>query len=131
MTWTYSQNPSTSQKDEVRFLIGDTVSADPLLQDEEINYQLSKTSNVKLAAYICALAISAQFSRLSDKSVGKVNFSLSQKAMQYQRLAEKLQADASALAVPFAGGLQVTEKKQSLSDRDSVQPVFRRGLMDG
>ena len=37
MSWEY-QGPSASDKDEVRFLIGDTDVEDQLLSDEEIQY---------------------------------------------------------------------------------------------
>lgn len=38
MSWTYSGDPSSSELDECRFLIGDTNSAEPIMQDEEIQY---------------------------------------------------------------------------------------------
>lgn len=40
MAWSYSGDPSTSKKDEVRFLIGDTNINQQILSDEEIEYML-------------------------------------------------------------------------------------------
>lgn len=42
MSWTYSGNPQGSQLDECRFLIGDTNKAEPIMQDEEIQYIISE-----------------------------------------------------------------------------------------
>jgi hypothetical protein len=51
MTWTYTiTDLSTSQKDQVRLLIGDTVQTDHQLQDEEIAYLLTQRSSVYGAA---------------------------------------------------------------------------------
>lgn len=41
MAWSYSGNPSGSQLDECRFLIGDTNKNLPIMQDEEIQYLIS------------------------------------------------------------------------------------------
>lgn len=38
MSWSYSGNPADSERDECRFLIGDTIEDEPIMQDEEIDY---------------------------------------------------------------------------------------------
>lgn len=38
MTWSYSGDPSRSKIDECRFLLGDTIEEEPIMQDEEIQY---------------------------------------------------------------------------------------------
>lgn len=38
MSFTYSGDPSSSELDEARFLIGDTDESSPIMQDEEIQY---------------------------------------------------------------------------------------------
>lgn len=40
--WTYSGNPASSNRDECRFLIGDTNEHAPIMQDEEIDYLISE-----------------------------------------------------------------------------------------
>jgi len=42
MSWTYSGDPTSSKKDECRFLIGDTNETAPIMQDEEIEYLVSQ-----------------------------------------------------------------------------------------
>ena len=126
MTWSY-QDPTQSSKDAVRFTIGDTVSTDPLLSDEEINFLLTDSA-VDEASYYGALAIAAKFSRSVDKSVGKIRISNSQKTKQYQDLAKELWLKMGILAVPTAGGLYESEKLIALND-GTVSVDFKRGMM--
>jgi len=93
MTWSYNTSLATD-KDKVRFYIGDTDTNDQLLQDEEINFLLAEMSNVLLAAAHAAKAIAAKFSRQADKAVGDLRISLSQKARAYMSLAADLEKRA-------------------------------------
>ena len=46
MSWTYSGDPSTSKRDEVRFLLGDTKGERPVsLSDAEIDWLLAQSLN--------------------------------------------------------------------------------------
>jgi len=130
MAWTYSGDPSQSSKDAVRFILGDTISSDPLLQDEEINYTLAQNSSVDDAAYAACIGIVAKFSRLADKEVGKIKVKFSQKATQYQKLADKLYLRAGVVVIPYAGGTSVADKQAMQEDSSIVQPAFKKGMMD-
>jgi len=116
MSWSYSGNPSNSQLDEVRFLIGDTDSTEPLLTDEELSYlitvdpdQGSSYSNYTAAA-AAARAIAAKFSKQVDKTVGSLSIAYGRKASQFFTLADGLEARASKgtgqrrMGVPILGG---------------------------
>lgn len=48
MAWTYSGDPSSTEKDEYRFLIGDTITNEPILQDGEIQYILDNVTGKDL-----------------------------------------------------------------------------------
>ena len=104
MTWTYSGNPSSSDRDAVRFLVGDTTSTDPLISDEEIAYLLVLYTEPPNAAVGAARAIAAKFSRESDqaRTVGDLSLSesLSQKSTQYHHLADHLDGLASGITSP-------------------------------
>jgi len=93
MTWSYDSTLPTDT-DKVRFHIGDTDETDQLLQNEEINYLLSETTNVLLAASRAAKTVAAKFSRQADKTVGDLRISLSQKAKAYMALAADLEKRA-------------------------------------
>jgi hypothetical protein len=99
MTFSYTEPVAgvyTYQKDEVRFLVMDTVEQDRSLSDEEILYLLDFFDN---SSYLAAsqgalhLAIAyAQLSAVTSKSVGDLSVSLSYQntALEYKELSAKL-----------------------------------------
>jgi hypothetical protein len=129
-TWTYSGNPGSSPKDQVRFLIGDTDSKDQLLLDGEITWLLSQANNSPYGAAIRGCEqIMAKFSRMADETVGRVSISFSQKAKGYATLIGQLrQRQAIDDCMPYAGGLSVTDKEARAADRDATQPAFTREI---
>lgn len=104
MTWTYTGDPSSSERDAVRFLVADTDSTDPLISDEEITYLLSLYTEPPHAAVGAARAIAAKFSREADqaRTVGDLTLSesLSQKSFQYHHLGDHLAGLASGITLP-------------------------------
>jgi hypothetical protein len=122
MTWTYSGNPQSSTKDTVRYLIGDTVEASPMLQDEEIYFALSEVgNNIYRAASNSCYNLAALFTGMAQsesKSVGGLDISKSygDRAQRYERLAKDLlargrrvnppsvSADPNALGAEFVVG---------------------------
>lgn len=108
MSWTYSANPSSSPKDTVRYLIGDTNIDNQIVQDEEIYFNLSEVNNepyraasntcYNLAAYFTGAAQS------ESKSVGGLSISktLGDRAQRYERLAKDLLIRSRRVAPPSA-----------------------------
>ena len=85
MGWNYSGDPAASIGDEVRFLIGDTDSTDPLLSDEEIEYLLAGSGSPRQAAYDGCVDIAGKFARMaSSKSVGDLSISYSDRARAFR-----------------------------------------------
>lgn len=115
MTWSYSGDPASSPRDEVRFLVGDTVAASPQVSDEEIDYVLTLHgaragySNYEAAAVV-ARAIAAKYAMKMDKSVGGLSISYSQRHDHYVSLSEALEEQAgtsgvgSRVGAPRLGG---------------------------
>lgn len=132
MGWTYSGNPNNSAKDAVRFLIGDTIQTDPILQDGEIEYFLGIYNNTPLNAAIrCCETIIALFSRQVDEGVGKVKISFSQKVKQYTSTLAMLKVRlATEDAQPFSGALTHTEKNVNDSNNNLVKPDFTKHMME-
>lgn len=132
MTWLYSGNPGYSAKDQVRFLIGDTDSTDPLLQDAEITWVLSQYNNAPMNAAIrCCEAIIAKFSRLANEAVGQVRIDFSQKAQAYTKMLTMLKTRlATEDASPYAGGISVSDKQAQTQNTDRVRPDFRKHMME-
>jgi len=107
MTWTYTFDPTSSPKDTVRFLIGDVVEANPLLQDEEIYFSLNEVNMepYRAAANSCA-NLAAQFTGLAQstsKSVGGLSLSQTygDRAQRYERLSKDLLARSRRVAPPI------------------------------
>ena len=95
MTWTYSGNPSSAAKDEVRFLVGDTDTTRQLVTDEEIAYALAQASQRSLyAASIVCRAIAAKAAKEMARTVGSLSISYKDRYDQYVALADKLESQA-------------------------------------
>lgn len=128
MSWTYTNDPENVLLDRVRLLIGDVLSADPQLTDQEVNHFIAEASDDPYgAALLAAKALRSLFSRLVDKAVGDLRVSYSQRAQQYTDLIADLEKRAArAAASPYAGGISVADKARRAADSDRVAPAFER-----
>ncbi len=71
MSFTYSGDPSISELDACRFILGDTNEATPIMQDEEIKYLIDKYgANVNVRNYQLFMRASTLFSRDIKRSLG-------------------------------------------------------------
>jgi hypothetical protein len=134
MTWTYSGDPSTGNKDAVRFQIGDTDTNEQLLQDEEINYVLANEGgSVLQAAHFAVQGIVAKLAKkvdVTDKS-SAMAIRRSQKFDQYRELLASLRKKiAIHKGAPYLGGESVSDKQTAEDDTDRLQPAFTRSLHD-
>lgn len=128
MSWSYSGNPASSDLDAVRFLIGDTNTADQQLSNEEIQFLIDQEGNVYRAAAKACLSISAKFARFVDKSVGDLQISYSQRQAAYASLAQSLTNQAATRsAIPYAGGISLADKHATEDNTDRTPPAFYRG----
>lgn len=130
----YSGDPSASAADMVRFLLGDTDTANVLLTDSEITALLTIHSDEPYAAAIAAAkSLAARYARRVDKRVGDLSISWSQVSKNFRDLAVQLSNQhlsiSDALA-PYAGGISVSDKAANAADTDVVQPYFRVGMHD-
>lgn len=130
MSWNYGGDPFNDIVDEIRFLVGDTDSTDPLIQDEELFYLLRNSyPSPKWAAAAAATAIAAKFARKVDKSVGPLSIKASQKFAQYTSMAKQLGREAAMEGVrPYAGGISVADKQLTEQDLDRIRPAVTRRL---
>ncbi len=118
MTWTYSGNPANSLLDAVRYEIGDTKESDPLLSNEEIQYELARSANdVLRAAARCCETIAAQFARLVNSTIGKTSIQAEAKFKHYTQKAKELRRRITSHGTPYAGGTD-------------TGAAFDKGMMD-
>lgn len=128
MAWTYN-DALTTDKDKVRIRIGDIESTDPVLSDGEITYALSVASNDLNQAAICACEFAiAKYSKQPDVRFGPSSVSGSQRSAQYRALLGELKrrSISSGSALPYAGGISVSDKQTQEANTDRVQPAFAR-----
>ena len=125
MSWYYTGNPTSSNKDAVRFWTGDTNSTLPLLQDEEIEYALTLQPNIRLCAADCLDAIATKLSQEVNFSSLDLRMDLGQRAANYRKRAIELRKEAQRIAAtPYAGGISVADKDLREADADRVKPAF-------
>jgi hypothetical protein len=130
--WSYSGDPTTSNKDAIRFLIGDTIYSDPQLQDPEINFAYTTRGNIWGAAAMLCRALAAQLSRQADVVDQNLRNAYSQRARAYMIRASdyEVQAAIRSGAMPYAGGISIADKQQQEQDTDRVAPQFQLGMDD-
>ena len=140
MSWSYSGDPTSSPKDEVRFLIGDTRANYPMMSDEEIIYCITLVygsleaapaqGNFLPAAY-AADNLATKYAGMADKSVGDLHISYSNQFRQYQQLAQRLRARATNWLIPiYSGGQFHSEKTANYSDPDRATVAIKVDGMD-
>lgn len=133
MTWSYSiADLATSAKDQVRAQIGDVLSTDPQLQDEEIATFITGRGSILGACADCCRAIASKFSRSVTQKAGGSAANFSDLAKAYREMALQFEARAAAggSALPYAGGISNADKlSQELND-DRVSPQFAIGMDD-
>ena len=132
MTWTYDNTVlATSDKDAVRLIIGDTDSTDELLQNEEINYYITKHGSVTRAASESARAVAARYARLMSRSIGGLQADFSAKYRQYLELADNLDRNEQVSPVsPYLAGFLKSQHTTQDENTDRI-PIFGRvGVTD-
>lgn len=135
MSWSYSPSDlntttASGRLNTVRLLVGDTDSADPLAQNEEVLFALSQTgNNVYYAAVWICRTIAAKFSRMVTTTLdGALSANYSDKAKQYNQLAVQIEAQGKktsgkALGIS-AGGISVAAMNVVNATTDRVKPAF-------
>jgi hypothetical protein len=129
--WSYSGDPSTSDRDQVRFYIGDTLEERQLLTDEEIEHLLAQWAQVvDSPLYVAAVAcetLSVRFAADIDVSADGVSVAQSQLQQKFNEAAVSLRDQYKALH-DKAGPLRSAEFNV---DDPTVPPLtFGVGFMD-
>jgi hypothetical protein len=133
MAWTYDPTViGTTPLYQVRNMIGDTVQANPQLQDEEVKFWLTQRSSVWGAAAECCRALATQYSRSVDQAAGSTTNKYSQMAKAYASRAAAFESRAAIMgaAMPYAGGISITDKLNQEMNADRVEPQFNVGMTD-
>ena len=104
--FTYSGDPSFSQKDGVRFWLQDTDKTDPLLSDQEIQFVIDnwygQYNSLIYCADVCAEIISGRFAR-------EIAYSADGVSIGTQELQDKYNALAASLRDMFKNEWQIID----------------------
>jgi hypothetical protein len=126
--WTYSGDPTSSPKDKIRFELGDTVSVDPLLQDEEINFCITAESSYYGQLARACEAVAMRFQREASTKVGALSYDLATRAEQFSNRADMYRKRAVGSHVPYVGGMSKAEKEADHENPDKTGPYFRKDM---
>jgi hypothetical protein len=100
-TWTYSGDPATSRRDELRFWLSDTDESLPLLSNIELDYILDRyydsTGSIVYTAAVAAEILAGKFATEVSVSADGVSVSTSDLQERFNRLAESLRDQAKAI----------------------------------
>lgn len=117
MSWTYSGDPSTSEIDELRFILADIDKASPIFQDEELQYLIDEYGNNEyMLKYQAFRAAASQFARAIKRSLGPQSEDPSGRLSYYNARADEFKKKLAAK------GLYVPKYQ--------YPKVFRKGMMD-
>ena len=105
MSWSYSGDPADSQIDACRFLIGDTIASDPIMQDEEIQYLIDTYGNNEYQVYYQLFTRAATlFARDTKRKLGPQSEDPSDRLKYYAEQAAAYKAKAANV-----GGISMTK----------------------
>lgn len=135
MTTTYSGDPSSSNKDAIRFLAQDTdvtTAGVVRLQDEEINWVLTQQSNLFLAAAECVDIIATYWAKIQNTRIGPLNIQRSQVVPFYISLAESLRRTAARWGGAGVVFYPVNDTKYQNTNNGNGGPqhIFQIGMDD-
>lgn len=130
--WTYSGNPATSNRDALRYLIGDIVESDPLIQDPELDFALTQRTSIYGAAALACRSLASKLSREADTVDKDLRDSISQRARAFRMMAVDYETQASVRsgAMPYAGGISKSDKAIQVANTDRVEPQYTLGMDD-
>ena len=128
MTFTWSGTSITTDLAKVRHMIGDTVSTDAYLTDEQINYELAQTPDVYLAAANCCRAILAAVARKIDRNAQGFSASRSQLTQHYKDLEQMLRSQASTITSAGPVPCSISDRDAVLDNPDFSPPSFSIGM---
>lgn len=132
MAFTYEGNLATSEKDQVRFLVGDTDSEEFFLHDDEILWlitQWDQKGSIYFTSSMAAEAIAAKFAREVSLTSDSQTVGTSELQQKYLDLAARLMRQHETLLTGGnvdMGGVLAGEQP----DPTVTSPAFGTGMHD-
>lgn len=100
MSFSYSGDPTSSLVDECRFILSDTDAANPILQDEEIDYIIAQSgSDTALLRYKLFTQAATVFARSIKRSLGPQSEDPTSRLEYFQQQAAEYKAKMNARGI--------------------------------
>jgi len=129
MSWNYSGDPSKSNKDAVRFHLGDTDNNHEQVNDEEIEYSLDQNSaSISSTVLSLAIALRNKYAPYVNEKTDRVSIEYGKMYEHFKDLVIRLKKDSVVAAVPYAGGISIADKTACQEDTDRVKPEFTKDM---
>lgn len=133
MTWSYTGDPTTSPRDELRFTLQDTDTGLQLLQDEELDFLINewmpKYDSLTYVASVAAATISRKFVGIVSVSADGVSVNTADLAQRYRDLALQLRDEYKAAQI--GGEVNIDNVLIGQGPDYSIRPLrFGVGLHD-
>lgn len=128
----YTGNPATNPIDRVRLNVGDIWPDMEMLHDEDYQYFLDKNNgNENRASIDAARAILFALTRMTRERTGDIEVYGADWFNNYRKALEMIIKDPNlslSLAMPYAGGISLSDMAQNNANPDNNQVVkFRVG----
>ncbi len=91
MSWSYSGDPSTSNRDAVRFYLQDTDEENQTMSDEDIDFLLKSETKPLDAAILGLKTLVTKYSMLSETTIGDTMVRYTQKISDITKLISLLE----------------------------------------
>lgn len=133
MAWSYSGDPGTSDKDELRFMVADTDDTVPLLTDEEIGYLISRWmpryGSMQMVASVAAASIGRKFAGVTSIQADGVSVNVSEISKAYADMAASLRQEAERADI--GGELDMSDIMVGMRPDPGIIPLsFAKGMHD-
>lgn len=99
MVWTYSGDPNDNEKDKYRFLLGDTIENQPILQDAEIEYILKEHDHHYTRLYYLFDSAASFFARDIKIKVGPIEEDPRSRHWYFEKQARHYRSRLSAYGI--------------------------------
>jgi len=129
MSWSYSEDPSASNLDAVRFWAQLTDSNNERLSDEEIAFIITQEDSNKGAGAACCEILATKYASEADivaGANGELAVKFSQISAQFAARGKAIRDSSATPVGPWAASVSIGEKESQEDDTDRVEPAFKR-----
>ena len=130
MSFTYTAQPATRYLDAIRLEIGDTQSNQHEIEDEEIEYAYAREGTVVQAAARCCEMLAAKYAKKDGFRGGTIQTEKTTVSGKYRTMARYLRARGVTAGSFIMPSMSKDRKADNAADTDTVQPFFKRGIMN-